>query len=173
MDLLKSLSPFFVTLVAQAASTGYFVWEGCWLLIELLKGDLGKKVKGKRALELGAGTGLAGLCAAAIGGHVLLTDVKSVVTGMLERNIAANCTGEARGSTELSEQESSYALDVALQHSVSDLRFEDHSTPWPQSVVLGSGTVSSAALDWTDEVREASSINDHGKIPRFICSRMM
>lgn len=49
-----------------AASTGFLIWEGCWVLIELLRGNLAARIRGKRVLELGAGTGLAGICAASV-----------------------------------------------------------------------------------------------------------
>jgi hypothetical protein len=59
-----------------------------WLqtAVELLQeeGILVERVRGQRVVELGSGTGLAGLCAAAVGGHVLLTDIGAVsVTGFL------------------------------------------------------------------------------------------
>ena len=45
----------------------------------------------RHVLELGSGTGLAGLYAAHQGAHVLLTDVRAV-TGLIQHNIDANCT---------------------------------------------------------------------------------
>ena len=61
-----------------AASTGMVVWEGSWVLIEALSDPehwLSARLRGRRVVELGAGTGLLGLCAAAAGASVLLTDV--------------------------------------------------------------------------------------------------
>ena len=60
------------------------------MLIELLLSDHGKSLRDKRILELGSGTGLAGLCAAALGCHVLLTDVPSVTKSVLVPNISLN-----------------------------------------------------------------------------------
>ena len=59
---------FFDSDYSIAASTGMVVWEGSWVLIELLRDPshwLCGRLRGKRVVELGAGTGLLGLCAAA------------------------------------------------------------------------------------------------------------
>lgn len=55
-------------------------------------------VKGKKVIELGCGTGVAGLAAALQGAHVLLTDLPSVVEGAVQRNISRNSTRFARGA---------------------------------------------------------------------------
>ena len=34
------------------------IWEGSWVMIDLLKGQLGDDLRGKRVVELGSGTGL-------------------------------------------------------------------------------------------------------------------
>lgn len=51
---------------------------------------LGRLLDGRRVLDLGSGTGLAGLSAAAFGAHVLLTDLASVCEGVLRANIQRN-----------------------------------------------------------------------------------
>ena len=61
-----------------AAATGFQVWEGARALKKMLEDPempLSAHIKGKRVLELGSGTGLAGLCASAIGGDVMLSGV--------------------------------------------------------------------------------------------------
>eukprot|EP00756_Hemistasia_phaeocysticola_P006946 Hpha_TRINITY_DN14061_c0_g1::TRINITY_DN14061_c0_g1_i1::g.44374::m.44374 len=81
---------FFDPDYSVAAATGFTLWEGGRLLVSLLQGPLGERLEGKRVLELGAGIGLAGLCAAAAGAHVLVTDLPAIVYGVIEPNIARN-----------------------------------------------------------------------------------
>jgi hypothetical protein len=53
-----------------AAATGFQVWEGARAVLKLLEEPdtpLSYHIKGKRILELGSGTGLAGLCASVTG----------------------------------------------------------------------------------------------------------
>jgi hypothetical protein len=53
-----------------AAATGFQVWEGARAVLKLLEDPdttLSYHIKGKRILELGSGTGLAGLCASVTG----------------------------------------------------------------------------------------------------------
>ncbi|KAJ1637780.1 hypothetical protein T492DRAFT_949666 [Pavlovales sp. CCMP2436] len=74
------------------ASTGNQLWEGARELArELAQGALAERLAaGAPVLELGAGTGLAGLSAACLGGHVLLTDVRAIANGVLRRNVELN-----------------------------------------------------------------------------------
>ena len=62
-----------------AAATGFQVWEGARAVLKLLKdaeSPLCTHIKGKRVLELGSGTGLAGLCASVIGADVILSGIR-------------------------------------------------------------------------------------------------
>jgi len=66
--------------------TGSTVWPAAELLVELCP----RHVKGKRVLELGSGTGLLGIVAAASGASaVTLTDLPSILT-LLKANVARN-----------------------------------------------------------------------------------
>eukprot|EP00039_Didymoeca_costata_P003880 m.70291 g.70291 ORF g.70291 m.70291 type:complete len:145 (+) comp12121_c0_seq7:217-651(+) len=89
-------SNFFEEDYTLAATTGMMVWEGTWSFVELLRTNresIVDRLKGRRVLELGAGTGLAGLCAAKMGANMLLTDVPSVALGLLGENIVRNKDG--------------------------------------------------------------------------------
>ena len=85
---------FFEADFTVAASTARLIWEGSWALVELLRRErdswLRELVRGRRVLELGAGTGMLGLAAAAAGGHVLMTDVASMTEESLAPNVRAN-----------------------------------------------------------------------------------
>ncbi len=79
---------------------GFLLWEANWLLLRLLhEQQLATVLQGRRVLELGSGTGLAGLCVAAVGAHVLLTDLPSVVEGILEPNIRRNASGSTAATS--------------------------------------------------------------------------
>ena len=73
---------------------GLQVWDGTSVLLKLLQSSEATHLTGARVLELGSGTGLAGLFLASLGAHVLLTDVPSV-TSLLKRNVAANASETA------------------------------------------------------------------------------
>ena len=114
-----------------AASTGMVVWEGSWALIALLRDPshwVCARLRGARVVELGAGTGLLGLCAAAAGGSVLLTDVPAVVSEMLLPNLASNAIDGAEVPAE--------------------------GGGWPGARPVGAGSAAAAPLDWWRPVEE-------------------
>ena len=71
----------------SAGGHGKDVWNGAPVLARFLEGE---QLHGRRVLELGAGTGLTGIAAAALGAHVLLTDIGKPLLELLRANCAAN-----------------------------------------------------------------------------------
>lgn len=73
----------------QSTGTGFSIWDGTLLLSRLLE-RAPALVEGQRVLELGAGCGVSGVVAAALGAsHVTLTDLPAVVPN-LQSNIDRN-----------------------------------------------------------------------------------
>eukprot|EP00802_Teleaulax_amphioxeia_P010991 Tamp_11021.p2 GENE.Tamp_11021~~Tamp_11021.p2 ORF type:complete len:228 (-),score=47.46 Tamp_11021:948-1631(-) len=107
---------------------------------------LAAHIKGKRVLELGSGTGLAGLCASVIGGDVMLSDIKTVTDYSLRPNVSRNAN-EARAAT---RGEST----LPAQSS------------WPHASQVGGGFAACMALDWTmDLAAQARAAHvDLGKV---------
>eukprot|EP01126_Amoeba_proteus_P047150 TRINITY_DN5367_c0_g1_i1.p1 TRINITY_DN5367_c0_g1~~TRINITY_DN5367_c0_g1_i1.p1 ORF type:complete len:250 (-),score=44.10 TRINITY_DN5367_c0_g1_i1:73-822(-) len=114
-----------------AAYTGSSVWEGSWVMMDYLKNHP-SLVTGKKVVELGSGTGLLGLAIAALGGHVLCTDLSVVTKGVLHTNI--------------------------IQNSVNAPDPIENS--WSCSRRVGSGSITSLALDWTRNLSEQVGAND-------------
>ncbi|KAG2442095.1 hypothetical protein HYH02_009584 [Chlamydomonas schloesseri] len=106
---------------------GTTVWDASvvlakWFEKNIRKGDFARaKVRGKRALELGAGMGLAGMAFAMVGANVVLTDTVDVLP-LLRINYETNL--------------SPAAVRLARGHQ--------HGT-WAD----GAGTVEVQELDWT------------------------
>jgi predicted nicotinamide N-methyase len=77
----------------DSRGTGTMIWECGIVLAKYLeqrsKGSHGGWLRGKRVLELGSGTGVAGLAAAALGATVTLTDLPAVVP-LLQSNERRN-----------------------------------------------------------------------------------
>lgn len=86
--------------------TGLVIWDASVVLAKTLELHKDKWCSGKRVLELGAGSGLAGLSAAALGaGRVLLTDLHYALPN-LQRNVDSNSlAGRFSSGTEVSVAE--------------------------------------------------------------------
>jgi len=83
--------PAAMALQSGSDLTGLKIWPGADLLCRFLY-QRREWLQGKRVLELGAGVGLVGLFAAALGcSSVLLTDVCELSLRCLQKNIQANC----------------------------------------------------------------------------------
>ncbi|KAK9818122.1 hypothetical protein WJX72_007470 [[Myrmecia] bisecta] len=68
---------------------GAVIWDAGLVLVHYLAHQTGDYLEGKRVIELGAGTGVAGLTAASLGANVLLTDLPQLLPG-LHYNVQAN-----------------------------------------------------------------------------------
>ena len=117
------------------------VWDGTAVLLKLLHSAEAARLAGQRVLELGSGTGLAGLVAAHLGAHVLLTDVRSV-TSLLQRNVAANAPASPAAAPPASS--GSACPDTAAASSRC----------WKGATSVGAGSAAVAALDWTGSVSD-------------------
>ncbi|XP_047432487.1 protein N-lysine methyltransferase METTL21A isoform X1 [Mugil cephalus] len=62
----------------------------------------GVELKGRRVIELGAGTGLVGIVAALMGAHVIITD-REPALDFLSANVKTNLPADCRGSAVVSE----------------------------------------------------------------------
>lgn len=91
------------------AEAGSWVWDCALVLAHWLDTPTWccSSLRGKRIVELGAGTGLPGLVAALLGAEVILTDKKALLPG-LERNVTANNLG-----TRVSVQELEWGKDCS------------------------------------------------------------
>lgn len=68
---------------------GLAVWDAGLVLASFLDRTQGRRLRGKRVLEIGSGCGVLGVALARLGAHVTLSDLPSV-TPLLRDNVARN-----------------------------------------------------------------------------------
>ncbi|KAJ3370072.1 hypothetical protein GGF31_004688 [Allomyces arbusculus] len=138
---------FFDEGYSLAAQTAYSVWEGAAFLLEFLQRtdcavacDLRrilaigehKSATHRRVLELGSGTGAAGLGLALLGADVLLTDVAPVVD----------------------------LLWANVQRNAASVTTKDPRNAWHAAVPVGFGSAAAQPLNWTFPFARQSTPND-------------
>ncbi|ORX91173.1 hypothetical protein K493DRAFT_53123 [Basidiobolus meristosporus CBS 931.73] len=107
-------------------NTGNIVWDGAYILSRFIQKHV--KVKGKRCVELGAGTGLVGLVTWSLGGKVVLTEIPDLIE-LTQKNVELN-TRALVG--DLSEED----VDVKVLSWGDEAQINDLSPPY--EVILGS-----------------------------------
>lgn len=89
LQLIEGTADEIISNVSGNDSTGRQIWDAGRALSRMLT-NIPDELSGKKILELGSGTGVAGLSAAAEGATVCLTDGARTVLPMIEMNIDQN-----------------------------------------------------------------------------------
>ncbi|PRW45241.1 hypothetical protein C2E21_6339 [Chlorella sorokiniana] len=111
----------------NSSNLGTTVWDASIVLAKYIeknsrRGDFSRpKVRGKRALELGAGMGLAGMALALLGAEVVFTDIGDVLP-LLRRNVEQNISPAA-----LKLRDAGWAASEVGRTSVASLDWSDRS----------------------------------------------
>jgi predicted nicotinamide N-methyase len=125
-------------------SCGGIVWESAFCLAQLLQRDGGKRVRGKRVVELGAGAGLLGMSAAKLGAeNVVLTDHPSAMP-LLRRNVRRNFPND---------EETSVSGETTETRNDSHDANDENTRNMPPRV-------SCHELDWQNESHLRSVLNE-------------
>jgi nicotinamide N-methyltransferase len=111
------------------AYTGSWAWRSSFVLGQWMGSRTSLSLKGKRAVELGAGTGVPGLVAAAMGADVVLTDIQALIPG-LQRNIDENGLGEKAKAMALVWGDGCSGIDPPVDFILmSDVWYDVESMP--------------------------------------------
>jgi predicted nicotinamide N-methyase len=158
-DLVDSVDPFFFDSgYTSAGRTGFQIWAGSRLILETLLYSntndnshivtVQEKIKnGAKIIELGSGVGLVGICLAAIGAEVILTDLKTLVDNAIHHNIALNAT----------------------KNESCDRRYP----PWMEDIKplqVGRGWAGAKALDWSRPIEEQLSAKMYNNVDIVVAS---
>ena len=130
MEFEKVDVNFFDSGYTLAGMTGFQIWSASRLLMEVLTWSspsssnnnyYNQTIVGAKIIELGSGIGVVGTSLAYAGGHVLLTDLPTLVENAVIPNLYQNST----------------------QNNASD------NTHWKDAIPIGKGWASAQPLDWT------------------------
>ena len=80
--------------LTNATANGTRLWEAGTLLARYVEANYESKLKKKRVLELGSGTGLLSIYLGKLGATVLSCDNNPLVVALLKKNVAANKVGK-------------------------------------------------------------------------------
>jgi predicted nicotinamide N-methyase len=126
-------------------SCGGIVWESAFCLAQLLQRDGGKRVRGKRVVELGAGAGLLGMSAAKLGAeNVVLTDHPSAMP-LLRRNVRRNFPNDE---------------ETSVSGETTETRNDSHDDSHDENTRNVPPRVSCFELDWQNESHLRSVLNE-------------
>ena len=133
-------TPLFVREVANSGvGTGHNVWDGAVQLAKYLEYTFPAGLAGKRIVELGAGTGVAGLAAAMLGADVLLTDLPYALDNLRE------CVRLNRGAVKGSVAVAAFDW-AAPDASIAAMPDEQRALVHGVDIVLGADVVWVAEL---------------------------
>ncbi|KAG5179305.1 putative methyltransferase-domain-containing protein [Tribonema minus] len=150
---------------------GSIVWDAEVVLAHHLDATVSKSLRGMSVLELGAGTGLAGIVAARLGAHVVLTDQAKLLP-QLQRNADANLTGEQSSATgTVTVTEVLWSADPADLAALSTATHR--GTPFLHhfDLVIGADIVYSDAMQQRCIAMHLWVTDSHGKVGHMTVGR--
>ena len=137
-----------------SAGTGLNAWDGAFVLAKYLEvASDALSLRGARVVELGAGTGVAGIAAAALGGHVVATDLPYTLDNLRaagSANVALWALDSADGKH---GSWSAMALDW-FESPAGNCSAVDAASPQPlpPSPLVGTDIILGADVVWIPEL---------------------